>query len=177
MANTRRYAEDLRAIGQVVEAKGISHFELRRLGSSYTLQPTTEGTHLTPRTLRWLRPLHTNPTTGFSIIGVPDLEKLSKTGRARRSKPGELTEFRSVSNILRTIGAYLDDSEFELIEFHKRPISITLLYRDKAGRDLKEDRAISSLYRLFLDLCGKRIHSNYRSSPLKADQFSMPTRR
>jgi hypothetical protein len=57
---------------------------------------------------------------------------------------------------LRTIGAYLDSREVELLELQKRRISITLLYRDKAGHEREEDRAISSFYRLFLELYGKR---------------------
>jgi hypothetical protein len=41
-------------------------------------------------------------------------------------QPEQLTNFRSVSNILHTIGAYLDAGEHELVEIQKRPISITL---------------------------------------------------
>ena len=44
-----------------------------------------------------------------------------------RSAPTEqLTNFRSVSNILHTIGAYLDAGEHELVEIQKRLIAITL---------------------------------------------------
>src|SRR6266705_2888653 len=73
-------------------------------------------------------------------LGLADVEQLSQVGRAKRSNLGRLTDFRSVSNTLRTIGAYLDASEFELVELHKRRISITLLYRDKAGQQREEDR-------------------------------------
>jgi hypothetical protein len=87
---------------------------------------------------------------------LADVERLSQAGRAKRSDSGRHQNFQSVSNILRTIGAYLDSREVELLELHKRRISITLSYREKTGQERQEDRSISSFYRLFLELCGKR---------------------
>ena len=60
------------------------------------------------------------------------------------------------SDGLRTVGAYLDAKGVELVELHKRPISITLSYRDKEGHQQGEDRTVSSFYNLFLELYGKR---------------------
>jgi hypothetical protein len=57
---------------------------------------------------------------------------------------------------LRTIGAYLDSREVELLELQKRRISITLSYRDNTGNERQEDRSIASFYRVFLDVCSKR---------------------
>jgi hypothetical protein len=54
------------------------------------------------------------------------------------------------------IGAYLDAGEHELVEIQKRPISITLPYRDKVGQEHKEDCTISSFYNFFLELYGTR---------------------
>jgi hypothetical protein len=90
------------------------------------------------------------------IFGGVDLEQLSQAGRAKRSKPGQLTEFRTVPNILRTVGAYLDSREAELLILQKRRISMTLSYRNKTGQERQEDRSISSFYRVFLQLYGKR---------------------
>lgn len=88
-----------------------------------------------------------------------DVERLSQAGRARRSTPGQRPDFRSVSNSLRTIGAYLDAQEFELVELQKRPISITLAYRDKEGREQIEDRTLSSFQNFFNELCERRGHA------------------
>jgi len=87
---------------------------------------------------------------------LKDVEELSKSGRARRSKSGQLTQFRDLSNILRTIGAYLDSKEAELIELHKRPITVTLAYRNKSGDQQIEERPVSSFYSFFLELNEKR---------------------
>jgi hypothetical protein len=157
MAAARRYDEDLKAIGQALEARDISVFELKRLADNYVIQGLPEQTgSLRSKVWWWLRRLRSGSSAELLALGLADIEQLSQAGRAKRSNPAQLADFHSVSNTLRTIGAYLDSREAELVELHKRQISITLLYRDKASHELKEDRTIASFYRLFLELCGKR---------------------
>ncbi len=149
----RGYGEELRAIGQMLEAKSITAFELKHSTTSYVIQDLNDRTLKKTRLRNWFRRLqHGRGLT----LGLDDVEKLSKAGRARRSKPGQLTQFRDLSNILRTIGVYLDSRQVELVELDKRPISITLEYRDKSGHSEREDRPISSFYKLFLELYDKR---------------------
>jgi hypothetical protein len=156
VAAKRRYEEDLRAIGQALEARDISVFELTRFSDWYVIQDVRERSgSLRSKILRWLR-LRSGSSAESLTLSFADVEKLSQAGLARRSKPGQLTNFRSLSNLLRTIGAYLDSKEAELFELKKRPISMSLWYRDKAGQEQREDRTISSFYNLFLELCGKR---------------------
>ena len=164
MAAPRRYDEDLRSIGQALEAKDISVFELKRLADRYVVQGTPDQTgSLRSKVRRWLRVRHRSRAVSLAF-GLPDIEKVSKAGRAKRSKPGQLTEFRTVSNILRTIGAYLDSNEVELVELQKRSISITLSYRDKAGNERVEERSVRSFYKLFLELCDKRTQTTMQQS-------------
>jgi hypothetical protein len=157
MAGTRHYDEDLRAIGQALEARDISVFELKRVEGLYVIQgmpDPPESLHAKAR--QWLRRFHRRSTNDPTIFGAVEVEQLSQAGRAKRSKPDQLNDFRAVSNILRTVGAYLDSKEAELLILQKRRISITLSYRDKTGQERQEDRSISSFYRVFLELCGKR---------------------
>ena len=156
MVATRHYDEDLRAIGQALEARDISNFELKRLTDTYIISGMPETRSVRSRVRQWLLRLRSGTRDESLTFGLADVEKLSQAGRARRSKPGQLTDFRRVSNNLRTIGAYLDSKEVELVELHKRPISITLSYRDKTGEEQREDRTVSSFYNFFLQLCGKR---------------------
>ena len=151
------YGEDLRVIGQTLEAKSINVFELKRLADRYVIQGTPEqASSLRSRMMEWLQRLRHGSTTEPWSLGWADVNKLSRAGRAKRSRPGGLTEFRSLPNILRTIGAYLDLNEFELIELQKRAISITFSYRGDEGRAQIEDRSISSFYKDFLELCRQR---------------------
>jgi hypothetical protein len=149
------YREDLRTIGQTLQARNISVFELKRFANRYTIQGTPDrASSLGSRMRQWLqRVRHGSEPLSLALA---DVEKLSQAGRAKRSRPGGLTEFRSLPNILRTIGAYLDLSEFELIELQKRAISITLSYRDREGRNEIEERTLSSFYKNFLELCRER---------------------
>ena len=157
MAASRRYGEDLRSIGQALEARDIIDFELKRLAESYIILGTPDkGASLRSSVRQWLSGLRSGSATDPISFGPVDVEQLSQAGRAKRSNREQLTNFRTVSSILRTIGAYLDADEHELVEIQKRRISITLSYRDKTGQQREEVRSISSFYRLFLELCGKR---------------------
>jgi len=161
MAATRRYDEELRAIGQALEAKDISVFELKQTADNYIIEGTPDQTgSLRSKVRQWLRQLHSRSNTASLALGLADVERLSQAGRAKRSDSERLPSFQSVSSILRTIGAYLDSREVKLIELQKRRISITLLYRDNAGQEQGENRSVSSFYRLFLELCGKRRQTN-----------------
>jgi hypothetical protein len=157
MAGTRHYDEELRSIGQALEARDISVFELKRVGDLYVIQGMPdEADSLHSKVRQWLRRLHKRSTNDPMIFGAVEVEQLSQAGRAKRSNSGQLNDFRTVSNILRTVGAYLDSREVELLMLQKRRISITISYREKTGQDRQEDRSISSFYRVFLELSGKR---------------------
>ena len=79
---------------------------------------------------------------------------------AKSSTSEPLDNFHRPSNVLGTIGAYLDSKQAELFELKIRPISLSLWYRDKGGREQTEDRAVSSFHNLFVELRDK--HSGSR---------------
>jgi len=157
MATTKGYAEELRCIGQMLTARNIVDFELKPLATGYFIEDLHERTSsFSSRLHNWL---HGGPYSARAeslTLEPADIEKLSAEGRARRSRAGQLTQFSDLSNILRTIGAYLDSKGVELLGLQKRPISVTLQYRDKSGRDEREDRPVTSFYKFFLELYEKR---------------------
>jgi hypothetical protein len=157
MATMRRYDEDLRSVGQALEARNIIDFELKLLADSYVIDGMVEEESSRRSKVRqWLRRLRGRSTHGPIIFQLAKVEQLSRAGRAKRSNPGQVTNFRNVSNILRTIGAYLKTNELELVEIQKRRVSVTLYYLDRAREKREELRTISSFYSLFLELCEKR---------------------
>ncbi len=161
MAATRRYDEELRAIGQALEARDISVFDLKQTEDNYIIDGAPDQTgSLRSKARQWLRQLHMGSGTASLALGLADIERLSQAGRAKRSDSGRLPNFQSVSSILRTIGADLDSRAVKLLELQKRRISITIRYRDNAGQEQGEDRTVSSFHPLFLDLCRKRVQSN-----------------
>jgi hypothetical protein len=85
-----------------------------------------------------------------------DIERLNRVGRTKRAKAHRLPDFYSLSNTLRTIGSYLESKGAQLLEIHKRPLSVTILYQERDGRPNLEERPVASFYNLFIDLHGKR---------------------
>jgi hypothetical protein len=164
MPARKRYAEDLRAIGQALAAQGVAAFELYSVPAGYFVRDLREET-TSPisKIWNWLR--RERRQIDFATYGFefPDVEELSKRGRARRSKPGQIPQFREPSNILRMIGTYIETKNVEFLELHNRPISVTLVYRDRSGREYREDRPISSFQKVFVGLIEKRI--SHRARP------------
>jgi hypothetical protein len=163
MAAKRRYDEDLRAIGQALEARDINVFVLKQLAENYVIEGMPDPTGSKVR--QWLQRLRSGSSAKLLTLARADVERLSQTGKAKRSTWGQLTDFRKLSNTLRTIGAYLDSREVELLELQKRRISITLSYRDNTGHERQEDRSIFSFDRVFLELYGKR--NQQQKTPLQ----------
>jgi hypothetical protein len=158
MPAVKRYAEELRAIGQALAARGVAGFELYSVPAGYFVKDLRQETSsFTSKVWHRLR-REGHRKTDFVTYGfeLRDVEELSKRGRAQRVKPGQIPPFRDPSSILRTIGAYIDDKNAELVELHNRAISVTLVYRDRSGREYREDRPISSFQKIFVELIEKR---------------------
>jgi hypothetical protein len=157
----RRYAEELRAIGQALDAAKVTGFELYSVPAGYFVKDLREEAPSSASIMwNWLRG-QPNSKIDFVTYGfeLRDVEELCERGRARRRNPGQIPRFRDPSNILRTIGAYIDGKQAELLEVHKRPISVTVAYRDRSGREYREDRPVSSFQNLFAELCARRTQN------------------
>jgi hypothetical protein len=157
MASEISYGEDFRSIGQALEAKNISSFELKRLGDWYILQgvPPGDGS-LRSKLHKFKMRFRSGSDPESLILALPEVEELSRKGKARRFRPGRMPDFRKLSNALRTIGLYLESKQAKLIELQVRPLTITLSYKDSDGQQQMEDRTIRSFHSLFLELCEKR---------------------
>jgi len=85
-----------------------------------------------------------------------DIDQLDLQGSANRTKSNRLPDFHSLPNTLRTVGAYLDTKNAELMELHNKQLSVTILSRNQAGYPELEERSLGSLYELFVRQHGKR---------------------
>src|SRR5689334_3393878 len=157
----RRYAEELRAIGQALAAAKVTGFELYSVPAGYFVKDLREEAPASASIMwNWLRGQPKNKidfvTYGFELR---DVEELCERGRARRRNPGQVARVGDPSNILRTILACIDGKQAELLEVHKRPISVTLASRDRSRREYREDRTVSSFQTLFAELCARRTQN------------------
>jgi hypothetical protein len=151
------YDHHLRAIGQSLESKRITVFELKAEGKRYLVRGTPEKTdNLLARLLNWReRMTKGSPADGVSYE-TGELDRLEQEGRSQRAKAGRLPDFYSLPNTLRTLGCYLKSKDAELLELHKNPLSVTLLYKTRDGHPNMEERSVASFYNLFVDLHGRR---------------------
>ena len=156
---TSAYNRELRAVGQALEARGISTFELKiRLGQ-YVASGKPDKPASIMDALRQLR--NNNWSRGEATVTFTpqDIRALETKGRTHRRMAGRLPDFYNVSNILRTVGAYLDGKNARLVEIQKTALTLTLLYQRGGGYPEVEDRAIVFFYDSFIELHGKRTRS------------------
>jgi hypothetical protein len=157
---TSAYNRELRAVGQALEARGISNFELKARPGQYVVSGKPEKPASLMEALRQLRNNNWQHGERTITFTPQDINELEIKGKTRRRVAGRLPDFYNVSNILRTVGAYLDGKNARLVEIQKRPLTLTLLYHRTRGYPEVEDRTIVSFYETFIELHGKRARSS-----------------
>lgn len=150
------YDKDLRAIGQALETRGITAFELKNQLGHYIVQGAGEKpSSVIASVKRWLRGGEDDDAGSISYT-IQDIEKLEQEGKKRRVRAGRLPDFYSLSNTLRTLGGYLNSKDAQLLELHIRPLTVTLLYQNNDGHPQMEDRTIASFFNVFTEMHNKR---------------------
>jgi hypothetical protein len=150
------YDKDLRAIGQALEVRGITTFELKNQAGRYVVQGAGEKpASVFANVRRWLQGGEKEDSTSISYT-VQDIEKIDQEGKKRRVRGGRLPDFYSLSNTLRTLGGYLSSKDAQLLELHIRPLTVTLLYQNNDGHPQMEDRTIASFFDVFTEMHSKR---------------------
>jgi hypothetical protein len=156
------YNHELRAVGQALEACGISTFELKNRLGQYVVSGKPDKADSLVEALRQLRNNHWQRGERTITFRPQEISELEMRGRARRKSGQRLPDFYNVSNILRTVGTYLDGKDAQLVEIHKRPLTLTLMYQRSGGYPEVEDRTIVSFYETFMELHGKRARPKKR---------------
>jgi hypothetical protein len=156
MSNRRSYDQDLRVIGQALEARRINVFELKAQENQYVVRGNPDKDLSVWGTLRNWRERISGRLDAPINFPAPDLVRLDKEGKAKRTRANRLPDFYSLSNTLRTVGCYLEANSAQLLEIHKGSLNVALFYEDKNGHPNLEERPIASFYKLFLDLHGRR---------------------
>src|SRR5262245_12368470 len=157
MQARKPYDQQLRSIGQSLEAQRITVFELSRQGERFVVKGEPEKEASLLDTLRnWQKRRRSDGLLGSLTFTVQDIDQLDRQGRANRTRANRLPDFHSLANMLRTVGSYLDLKNADLMEIHKRQLSVTILSRNKDGHPEYEERTIASFYDLFLKLHEKR---------------------
>jgi hypothetical protein len=156
METKASYDKDLRAIGQALEIRGITTFELKsQLGHYVVHGAGDKPASVMASVRRWLQGGEKEEASSLSYT-AQDIERIDQEGKQRRVRAGRLPDFYSLSNTLRTLGGYLNSKDAQLLELHIRPLTVTLLYQNRDGHPQMEDRTIASFFNVFTEMHGKR---------------------
>jgi hypothetical protein len=148
------YNRHLRAIGQALEAQAISTFELKVQAGRYIVNGVPDKPEtLMAALIRWRR----GPR--IHVFDAQTIATLEKKGQARRTTNTRLPDFYNVSNVLRTIGAYLDTRKVRLLQIQKQALTLILTYQSPDGHPHIEDRTIASFHDAFIEMHGQRSRS------------------
>ena len=157
MQSNFKYHQQLRSVGQSLEAQRISVFELSYRGDRIVIKGQPEKETSLLATLRnWQKQRRSEGLNASLTFTTQDLDQIERQGRANRSQINRLPDFYSLANTLRTVGWYLDLKGAQLLEIHKRQLSLTILSRNASGHPEYEERTIASFYSLFLRLHDQR---------------------
>ena len=151
------YHQQLRSVGQSLEAQRIRVFELSCEGERIVVKGEPEKeTSLLAALRAWQKQRRSNGLSASLTYTGQDLEQIDRQGRANRSQANRLPDFHSLPNMLRIVGWYLDQKGAELFELRKHELSWTIVSRDKHGYPQYEERPIASFYKLFVSLHDRR---------------------
>jgi hypothetical protein len=157
MAERNTYDQQLRTIGQSLEAQRIKLFELRQQGERYVVKGEPEKERSLLAALRnWQKQKRSAGMDASLNYSAADIDELDRQGRAQRSQANRLPDFHRLPNTLRTVGSYLDQKGSKLVELRKHELSIAILSQNQAGHPEFEERSVASFYELFVRLHGKR---------------------
>jgi hypothetical protein len=157
MDTSTSYGQQLRSLGQYLEAQRINIFELTCRGERFVIKGEPEKeTSLLAALRQWQQRRRSEGLNGALTFTRNDLDQLERQGRAQRKQSNRLPDFYSLPNALRTVGQYLELKGAELLELQKRQLSLTVLSRNNDGHPQMEERSLASFYDLFLKLHDKR---------------------
>ncbi len=163
MTAPQLYAHALRVIGQeVLKLRPVS-LELQLVGDAYLVSGTfSVKFHDRPHRgtwnvlESWLKTSHKKPAkdesqpflTSFSLRFTPgDIEQLDKLWAANRGKTDKTPDLKSLPELLRTVGEYIDSEGDDLVKLLKEDHTLVLYCRDEEGNLKAKECDLMALYK------------------------------
>jgi hypothetical protein len=174
MFETDTYTQPLRAIGQALELLKVDSFDMQPEGEDFLVrgktsipeQPSVEDKlRLIWGALPKERALESGmkpaTVTRLDLRYTPkDVERLEQEGQAKRMNARAIADANSLSQLLRTIGAYIGLKRARLLKMSWNGITITLIYETSSGRLTDEELTVSDLYDVWVRMYMKRADRN-----------------
>jgi len=161
-------SQTLRAVGQALEEQHLEDFELENHDGDFLVrgrpgQPQ-KGEKLIQEIFRRLQ----RPQGGVSLelhYTPQDIDCIERKGRERRRNGSKMPDFYTLSQLLRTVGAYIDEKGGRLFGISRQESRLTLRYQKSEGEITIEAQDIPSFYDFFLQMS---LHRSFENPPSKS---------
>lgn len=168
------YANLLRPVGQVLEALHVESFSLRVDGDDFVVSGKAEsakpsevteekGFRVVWQILRGRYPGQKEAPASTPSSGViemryrpADIERLEEEGRAKRRDPEGKADAHTLSQLLRAVGAVVDQKSGRLLSVAKETQTVKIEYVGPDNRTSMEEFPVSNLYDLWVRMFLKR---------------------
>jgi len=158
-------SQTLRAVGQALENEHLEDFDLENHDGDFLVRGRPalpeRGEMLIREILRRL-----GERGGLTELhyGPADVHRLEEEGRAKRRNDSRMPDFNMLSQLLRTVGAYVDQKGGRLFSVSRHGSRITLQYQVGEGDLTIEAHEVPSFYKFFSEMYLQRgIDSSPRS--------------
>ena len=177
------YEQLLRAVGQALEKDNLQDFELTpaangfhiRSSAASLLEPgVVEPPANRDRPLLIKLPNHNDVDEKVPLVTesakapveiqftMQDIQKLEIDGRARRVDAHSMANAASLSQVLRCLGAYLNQKRARLLRLSRDRETVSLEYETSLGSQIKEGFNANGLYdmwvRMYMQRAGRVSH-------------------
>jgi hypothetical protein len=158
MAFASTYAQKLRAIGQAMEGSHLEDFDIESNGNSFFVRGIKRSKAHPVSFLQALR--GKSPTQDAKFLEFrytsDEVERLEREGQARRRDPNGMPDFYNLSQMLRTVGAYIDGKQARLGKVYRRGTRLTLEFESAQAPPNIEEHTASSFYNFFVHMYLRR---------------------
>jgi hypothetical protein len=150
------YAHALRAIGESLETKDISCFDLEKTAENYIVRPTDRVSareaeanfikKVAPLARRLQKSPKEQPAPAILCYTPRDVSQLNNEQQARHGQVNAMPDAHKLSQILRLVGDDLDRKEARVFTVSVSHASISVWYENNEGHRKHESFTIQNLY-------------------------------
>jgi hypothetical protein len=148
-------ARYLRAIGQDLEAKGVTQFELMPVADGYRVRAPYGATRVKATNEADGQGMSQRMSASSSPVELTysreAIDKLDEKGRAKRGRGNGMPDFFSLSQCLRALGAVIDSKHGQLLQIDRNPQenappALIVQYQTSMGERIREEHSLPNLY-------------------------------
>jgi hypothetical protein len=174
MSQPPEYAQLLRSIGQALEVLKFGSFEMEFAGGDFLVHGSAETSteqEEARRIREWLlkyvweglpgetaskseieSAMSTWPAKLHLRYTPKDMDRLEEAGKAKRQTAAGVPDVTSLSQLLRTIGAYVERKRVRLVKISRYGESLMIEYDQASGERRTETVSAGSLYDFWVKL-------------------------